>query len=1242
MKSFAEGIYNNRKILATLVTVLALMVAIGTTYTLISPAATLEMQTEEQLLNAQGEEQTLEVQSEEYMMATEGTTESQEMIADVSANENGLTAEEQEQLDRVIGLIDGLPTYEEIEETILAYDEAGDVDAMQVYYNDTITDIKIAQNAYAMLDENLQAQVTNYEQLQELEGFSQMQVMMTEIKSDIPTVTTEYVASTSDFVNLNIYDYYGEASASAAGKKNINYLWTSVNQKYPGFQWNGGAYMTEYAFKPWRVDNIDFGNSMITDFTFGNYSSYNSVSDNYQKVVKAGGTINNGIGYTNQPIGYSSGSSYDALSHKLKNGYPALSDGTSLNYLFSESDYAKKLNTSNIDGLFQQNPLSGEYWFDSRDNHAYYNNDKFTLYDQLITPNFIIYPFGNFLPLNNIREYDETTSSYSTPDTTQVTKISDVKSGYMNRIINQLGSSATEKQLADMLRRYVNYSNTKLNAQQAIDLYFNNSSEFKNAGINFSNGSMNSLLSKLYNIDFDVKKNFMFGMDMSMNFMQPKNGLAGNDTNNDGISDYPMKFYFAGDDDVWVFIDDVLFLDLTGIHRHVGGDIDFQNGIVNYYMMKSYVDGQVKSTPYATYTFAEILTDIGGVPASELGNYLKKDGSGNYTTFKDYSTHKFNFYYMERGTGSSVCCINFNFPLLKKNTISVSKEVMTDVETLGNPDFSFQILKAGANGTKTKELFIGAGTEYIIYDSSDNEVGTGTVDSNGVFRLKAGQRAEFSDISENSGKYYVRELFEKGFSEQYESVKVSGVSATFTENNIAINEVEFVGADSPVKDCSEGATKFIFENDIDELKLGGLQIRKTVADYNNNPTEKVFEFDILLDGEKLATGTEYTVTKAGVTKTEAVNTPGIIELTHGETAVISNIKAGTQFQVTEVGESADSYSTTYELEGQALGGTVPAGFIKPATNTSVAVTNDEYGTSINIPVTKTVINANGSEKTFTFRIQEVDVEGNAVEGGHSAENVLSMNGNSSTLDFPLTYRASKQKEREKTYYYKITEVSDGNDKFIYDPSAYIAEVKVIKENKQLSVAEPLKIYKIENDQWTEVEDITFNNEQLYSLEVAKSVTGREDDNTQFSFTISLNGNDKKVFNFEKFSGAELIDSGVVDFSNGSVDIELQDTQKCIIQGLPAGVEWTISEKGTLSDGYIAKFKVNDGQQFTRGLTATSIVAPENEINGVTFENEVCYTLPETGGVGTKPFYIGGLLMIAVAGVLLMRQRKREV
>ena len=110
------------------VTCLAAVVVFCTTYALILPAITLEMQ-------------------------------------GVSA----LTEEEQAQVNGVIALIDALPASEEIEESSAAFDEAGDEDALEAYLAEVYPQVQNAYKAYAALTDKQQAKVTNADKLMELE-----------------------------------------------------------------------------------------------------------------------------------------------------------------------------------------------------------------------------------------------------------------------------------------------------------------------------------------------------------------------------------------------------------------------------------------------------------------------------------------------------------------------------------------------------------------------------------------------------------------------------------------------------------------------------------------------------------------------------------------------------------------------------------------------------------------------------------------------------------------------------------------------------------------------------------------------------------------------------------------------------------------------------------------------------------------------------------------------------------------
>ena len=995
----------------------------------------------------------------------------------------------------------------------------------------------------------------------------------TSAESAAPTVVQS--ASTSDFIELNLYDY-GSNINTLYNKNKYSYTdWnyaTKYSSYYPGFQWNGGAYSKltsnpktnlrhSYAYQgigiPYAItdrnaiDSIDFGNSLITDAEYSNSDygksdtatditffadsgTYNINSMDYYCDVldldEDGSTVDENLyGVNNRPTGLSIANSitstaYDVLQRTLgSDGYPALEkNGTSLSYLFSQNTYATKQNTATIDGLFQQDDITGEYYFNSRWNHAQYNNNKFTLYEEILTPNFITYPFGNFMPFNDI------TSSEAA---TQVSKITSM-GNYMDYMIDQMypytlsseyvaGYDATRSQLYTMLLEYkenvdifggmydaVNTSTPRtwsnFDAADAIADYFTQDGDNPSEDIKFLTGKDH--LSTLYNIDYDKEKDFFFGMEMKMNYMQPKDGLTGHDNGDnaqgtwsvvankngdtlftdddtkklsgdpDGISDYPMVFYFTGDDDVWVYVDDVLFLDLSGIHRHVGGEIDFYNGVVNYYAL-DVESGDISSKPYATYTFAEILKAAG----------KSTDGLNSKGTFVDYSTHSFKFYYMERGSGSSVCRINFNFPLLRKNAISVTKELSVDdqskLELLGNPDFQFQILKANSDGTKTEDLFVTKGTTYRILDNYGNEVGSGTVGDNGVFTLKAGQTAEFAGIKESDGKYYVRELLDANEFAQYGAITVNGQSIT-TSGSVTIGSTTFQGLESDVKDISNGNTAFSFNNQVTFKKLGKLAVEKKVKDYvaamalSDPPT---FTMNVKLDGVPVPVGTSYDVYNAEtgeLLRTDTVKTAGQVIIAHGERAVLSNILAGTAFEVTEASESSAGYTVQYQVNGGTASGTAAEGTIQVYEDDTdivqVLVTNSEQGGYAEIVINKTLINPDSAQRTFTFKVEQQNADGTWTVIEPDVDITMAPDTEQGSESFILTYIDSEMGTLPATYTYRITE-NAGEVGVVYDESVYLVTVEVSQSVGGLN-AEITRVTK--DDVELTSETITFVNEVM--------------------------------------------------------------------------------------------------------------------------------------------------------------------
>lgn len=796
-------------------------------------------------------------------------------------------------------------------------------------------------------------------------------------KDNSSELTVVQGADTRDLIEVNLYDY----------GTNINTLYKG-NNKYPGFQQDTGTHNSTSL----NGSAFNFGNNITEDLAAG--LSGVTIKDG----TDINATVKDSTGkYANRPIS-------GAMSPNLgDDGYPALSDGTSLSYLFSNSDYSKKQNSQSINGLFQYDSTTGAYTFNSRENHAQFNPgyDTFTLYDQIISSNFMMYPFGNFLPFNDIVHLSNQSSMIDRDYLLEIAASAQYK--YKD------GAGAEYGTLAAQLRKFISLmDNAYQNGWTAKDCA---NEYFRASGIDKK--FTDSELQNIYTIDYDEPTDFYFGMDMKMKFMQPKGGLTGPD------GKQQMVFYFTGDDDVWVYLDGKLALDLSGIHRHVGGEIDFVNGEVRYYTL-DVSTGDVGTTPYKTVSFSDLFNP------SELNDK---------GTFKDYSTHSFNFYYMERGAGSGVCRMNFNFPLLQKNSISVTKELSSNEtgQMIGNPDFRFQILKANST-----DLFIGPDTEYTIKDENGNTVEpnvTHKTDENGVFTLKAGQTAVFTGISEDSGSYYVRELLDTDAFGQYATVSVDGTSTT-TSHDVTVGSDQFKGVNSTVKDISSGSTVFVFNNKVDFAKLGSLSISKNLIENVGNHKDDYFKFEVKLDGKPIEVGTKYKVGDADKT----VETEGYISIKAGETALIENVLAGTQYSIKEV-EIPDKLHPSYSVNGTIqAGATEVSGIIRTDTDSSVTVTNTEDGTAgVDIPVTKTVENPDGEEHTYTFNLKQVDKNGNDIDNPYTSEMNITVSGeNPVTGSFRLGYSEKETGD----YYYKITEDPVEETGTVFDTSVYIVHVTV--------------------------------------------------------------------------------------------------------------------------------------------------------------------------------------------------------
>ena len=244
---------------------------------------------------------------------------------------------------------------------------------------------------------------------------------------------------------------------------------------------------------------------------------------------------------------------------------------------------------------------------------------------------------------------------------------------------------------------------------------------------------------------------FHFGMTMSAKFIQPKDGK---------INDNNMVFEFSGDDDVWVYIDGVLVLDIGGIHNAVSGSINFADGKV---------------------TFGNNNTDLKTLfkNANREGDFV----SGK-SIFKDYTAHTINFYYLERGKGDSNCKLKFNLPTVPKKSVTVEKQLSnTDKEKYANVEFKFQLLLQDDKGEYVPSNTAGTLSDDSKVEFNREEINGVSYDN--VFTLKPGQHATFSGLEENKN-YKVQELDVSA--DKYEQVLINGKNATNQNGNVISSE----------------------------------------------------------------------------------------------------------------------------------------------------------------------------------------------------------------------------------------------------------------------------------------------------------------------------------------------------------------------------------------------------------------------------------------------------------------------
>lgn len=327
--------------------------------------------------------------------------------------------------------------------------------------------------------------------------------------------------------------------------------------------------------------------------------------------------------------------------------------------------------------------------------------------------------------------------------------------------------------------------------------------------------------------------NYGFGQKFDLKFRLTSDGTVVDSANNK----VPIEFNFSGDDDVWVFIDGQLVLDVGGDHDVVEGTIDFAN-------KKAKVNRVKKNTPNKGGEDGVIKDVVKNFPDILNGDdYFKKE-------------HTLTMFYMERGLWESNMKITFNFP--QENKLTVEKEVDTtganDIFKKALADvgtFDFEIKNLATSG-ESKEVSDPSSPEvkqvFNDYTNQSSISGTGVKNSS----------VEVVDDSTGNGKgklissYYPGEKKSTDTQEKTDSrlvkIQASGKGTFDASDSKGYKYLQFDVYN--MDENASGTDPFVALVDEDGTRIGAWASFLTYNGRNNNIDNKIWK-TIRIDLNKL-------------------------------------------------------------------------------------------------------------------------------------------------------------------------------------------------------------------------------------------------------------------------------------------------------------------------------------------------------------------------------------------------------
>lgn len=735
--------------------------------------------------------------------------------------------------------------------------------------------------------------------------------------------------------------------------------------------------------------------------------------------------------------------------------------------------------------------------------------------------------------------------------------------------------------------------------------------------------------------------NYGFGMALSVDFTVPKDGK---------IDDQDVTFTFTGDDDVWIYIDGKLVVDLGGDHKDASCTLNFANN----------------STTYATGLNSKSVTSASSVYS--LTDVMK--GSTKNTV------HKLQMFYMERGLIESNLQVEFSFtPVDNKltttktvNTVNVNDGIKDAVAAADS--FTFTNINNGSGNTDHSPL---GSKEYFLTEKSGS-TSSPVSGTDGSYSMKNGSSAVFTNITDVGNWLTVSESMNDSF------IKYSSSTYSVTDVNNGIQKGSGSGT----------SANFLFKNEVNEKhatdykvdfvntpQLSNLDVSKSAFDKDGNPITNVsYNFTVYLSFDGGTTYNQYLLDYT-INGAEYTADNGTFALKGGETAVFPNIPVGTKYKIVEKANSDYTVTSTGET------GTVnDSGAVARFVNREI----DKTDVHVTLNAAKTLDGTAPDVNTFLFTLTEMVKDGSTLTESKLLQEKNNFGGKVTFDSIAYEYREAPTdsvtqpttaapsttrflaKAKTQTaepveanggagvnasatvdkFYYQIAEKNLGGDTYIYDTAKYYAVVSVDRSTAPNTAT--VKYYPTAKDAIDETneianptENVKFNNYHKGSIEISKSgADGSTFQNMAGQVEFSLYKLDSPS---DELTSNNLVETKAID-NNGIVKFEdllifkgqnTNDTGEhqlyCFVETKAAPGYNISSEKHFFTVPYAQQCESGEASDFTIGGVGFKYLADSDgeliyHIKAGTVTNYPL-TMPSASGDGMNGYFVLG---VSVAGL----------